>query len=296
MKPQSYVSSRIIISFVIALVVLVIFTGLVTNSLSDEKNRIFNLLRIIVLELPVAGSVAVFVVYTFMLPDNRLSSLSSSSPAGLFVPSVLLTIFVLLAIVALQELVMPTLVKQRFYTEGVKDIIVGFDKRNYLMIGKAQYDSKSKNIILRNVYLVDKSSFSRKEFFAVASYILGTRELILGKKSYKLDGDLEKVLLFYISKENFMSIWEFPVVRDSFTVFEIKPSPINLVLYEKIFMPTIGFIFMLFSITFGWMWRMRKSSLLMPLYIIVGGVALAIIIKVGFYFTVKLFEFLVFTF
>jgi len=296
MKPQSYVSIRIIISFVIALVVLVIFTGLVTNSLSDEKNRIFNLLRIIVLELPVAGSVAVFVVYTFMLPDNRLSSLSSSSPAGLFVPSVLLTIFVLLAIVALQELVMPTLVKQRFYTEGVKDIIVGFDKRNYLMIGKAQYDSKSKNIILRNVYLVDKSSFSRKEFFAVASYILGTRELILGKKSYKLDGDLEKVLLFYISKENFMSIWEFPVVRDSFTVFEIKPSPINLVLYEKIFMPTIGFIFMLFSITFGWMWRMRKSSVLMPLYIIVGGVALAIIIKVGFYFTVKLFEFLVFTF
>ena len=296
MKPQSYVSSRIIISFVIALVVLVIFTGLVTNSLSDEKNRIFNLLRIIVLELPVAGSVAVFVVYTFMLPDNRLSSLSSSSPAGLFVPSVLLTIFVLLAIVALQELVMPTLVKQRFYTEGVKDIIVGFDKRNYLMIGKAQYDSESKNIILRNVYLVDKSSFSRKEFFAVASYILGTRELILGKKSYKLDGDLEKVLLFYISKENFMSIWEFPVVRDSFTVFEIKPSPINLVLYEKIFMPTIGFIFMLFSITFGWMWRMRKSSVLMPLYIIVGGVALAIIIKVGFYFTVKLFEFLVFTF
>jgi TRAP-type mannitol/chloroaromatic compound transport system permease small subunit len=296
MKPQSYVSSRIIISFVIVLVVLVIFTGLVTNSLSDEKNRIFNLLRIIVLELPVAGSVAVFVVYTFMLPDNRLSSLSSSSPAGLFVPSVLLTIFVLLAIVALQELVMPTLVKQRFYTEGVKDIIVGFDKRNYLMIGKAQYDSKSKNIILRNVYLVDKSSFSRKEFFAVASYILRTRELILGKKSYKLDGDLEKVLLFYISKENFMSIWEFPVVRDSFTVFEIKPSPINLVLYEKIFMPTIGFIFMLFSITFGWMWRMRKSSLLMPLYIIVGGVALAIIIKVGFYFTVKLFEFLVFTF
>jgi TRAP-type mannitol/chloroaromatic compound transport system permease small subunit len=296
MKPQSYVSSRIIISFVIALVVLVIFTGLVTNSLSDEKNRIFNLLRIIVLELPVAGSVAVFVVYTFMLPDNRLSSLSSSSPAGLFVPSVLLTIFVLLAIIALQELVMPTLVKQRFYTEGVKDIIVGFDKRNYLMIGKAQYDSKSKNIILRNVYLVDKSSFSRKEFFAVASYILGTRELILGKKSYKLDGDLEKVLLFYISKENFMSIWEFPVVRDSFTVFEIKPSPINLVLYEKIFMPTIGFIFMLFSITFGWMWRMRKSSVLMPLYIIVGGVALAIIIKVGFYFTVKLFEFLVFTF
>jgi hypothetical protein len=296
MKPQSYVSIRIIISFVIALVVLVIFTGLVTNSLSDEKNRIFNLLRIIVLELPVAGSVAVFVVYTFMLPDNRLSSLSSSSPAGLFVPSVLLTIFVLLAIVALQELVMPTLVKQRFYTEGVKDIIVGFDKRNYLMIGKAQYDSKSKNIILRNVYLVDKSSFSRKEFFAIASYILGTRELILGKKSYKLDGDLEKVLLFYISKENFMSIWEFPVVRDSFTVFEIKPSPINLVLYEKIFMPTIGFIFMLFSITFGWMWRMRKSSVLMPLYIIVGGVALAIIIKVGFYFTVKLFEFLVFTF
>jgi TRAP-type mannitol/chloroaromatic compound transport system permease small subunit len=296
MKPQSYVSSRIIISFVIALVVLVIFTGLVTNSLSDEKNRIFNLLRIIVLELPVAGSVAVFVVYTFMLPDNRLSSLSSSSPAGLFVPSVLLTIFVLLAIVALQELVMPTLVKQKFYTEGVKDIIVGFDKRNYLMIGKAQYDSKSKNIILRNVYLVDKSSFSRKEFFAVASYILGTRELILGKKSYKLDGDIEKVLLFYISKENFMSIWEFPVVRDSFTVFEIKPSPINLVLYEKIFMPTIGFIFMLFSITFGWMWRMRKSSVLMPLYIIVGGVALAIIIKVGFYFTVKLFEFLVFTF
>ena len=296
MKPQSYVSIRIIISFVIALVVLVIFTGLVTNSLSDEKNRIFNLLRIIVLELPVAGSVAVFVVYTFMLPDNRLSSLSSSSPAGLFVPSVLLTIFVLLAIVALQELVMPTLVKQRFYTEGVKDIIVGFDKRNYLMIGKAQYDSKSKNIILRNVYLVDKSSFSRKEFFAVASYILGTRELILGKKSYKLDGDLEKVLLFYISKENFMSIWEFPVVRDSFTIFEIKPSPINLVLYEKIFMPTIGFIFMLFSITFGWMWRMRKSSVLMPLYIIVGGVALAIIIKVGFYFTVKLFEFLVFTF
>jgi TRAP-type mannitol/chloroaromatic compound transport system permease small subunit len=296
MKPQSYVSSRIIISFVIALVVLVIFTGLVTNSLSDEKNRIFNLLRIIVLELPVAGSVAVFVVYTFMLPDNRLSSLSSSSPAGLFVPSVLLTIFVLLAIVALQELVMPTLVKQRFYIEGVKDIIVGFDKRNYLMIGKAQYDSKSKNIILRNVYLVDKSSFSRKEFFAIASYILGTRELILGKKSYKLDGDLEKVLLFYISKENFMSIWEFPVVRDSFTVFEIKPSPINLVLYEKIFMPTIGFIFMLFSITFGWMWRMRKSSVLMPLYIIVGGVALAIIIKVGFYFTVKLFEFLVFTF
>ena len=296
MKPQSYVSSRIIISFVIALVVLVIFTGLVTNSLSDEKNRIFNLLRIIVLELPVAGSVAVFVVYTFMLPDNRLSSLSSSSPAGLFVPSVLLTIFVLLAIVALQELVMPTLVKQRFYTEGVKDIIVGFDKRNYLMIGKAQYDSKSKNIILRNVYLVDKSSFSRKEFFAVASYILGTRELILGKKSYKIDGDLEKVLLFYISKENFMSIWEFPVVRDSFTVFEIKPSPINLVLYEKIFMPTIGFIFMLFSITFGWMWRMRKSSVLMPLYIIVGGVALAIIIKVCFYFTVKLFEFLVFTF
>jgi len=296
MKPQSYVSSRIIISFVIALVVLVIFTGLVTNSLSDEKNRIFNLLRIIVLELPVAGSVAVFVVYTFMLPDNRLSSLSSSSPAGLFVPSVLLTIFVLLAIVALQELIMPTLVKQRFYTEGVKDIIVGFDKRNYLMIGKAQYDSKSKNIILRNVYLVDKSSFSRKEFFAVASYILGTRELILGKKSYKIDGDLEKVLLFYISKENFMSIWEFPVVRDSFTVFEIKPSPINLVLYEKIFMPTIGFIFMLFSITFGWMWRMRKSSVLMPLYIIVGGVALAIIIKVCFYFTVKLFEFLVFTF
>jgi TRAP-type mannitol/chloroaromatic compound transport system permease small subunit len=296
MKPQSYVSSRIIISFVIALVVLVIFTGLVTNSLSDEKNRIFNLLRIIVLELPVAGSIAVFVVYTFMLPDNRLSSLSSSSPAGLFVPSVLLTIFVLLAIVALQELVMPTLVKQRFYAEGVKDIIVGFDKRNYLMIGKAQYDSKSKNIILRNVYLVDKSSFSRKEFFAVASYILGTRELILGKKSYKLDGDIEKVLLFYISKENFMSIWEFPVVRDSFTVFEIKPSPINLVLYEKIFMPTIGFIFMLFSITFGWMWRMRKSSVLMPLYIIVGGVALAIIIKVGFYFTVKLFEFLVFTF
>jgi len=296
MKPQSYVSIRIIISFLIALVVLVIFTGLVTNSLSDEKNRIFNLLRIIVLELPVAGSVAVFVVYTFMLPDNRLSSLSSSSPAGLFVPSVLLTIFVLLAIVALQELVMPTLVKQRFYTEGVKDIIVGFDKRNYLMIGKAQYDSKSKNIILRNVYLVDKSSFSRKEFFAIASYILGTRELILGKKSYKLDGDLEKVLLFYISKENFMSIWEFPVVRDSFTVFEIKPSPINLVLYEKIFMPTIGFIFMLFSITFGWMWRMRKSSVLMPLYIIVGGVALAIIIKVGFYFTVKLFEFLVFTF
>jgi TRAP-type mannitol/chloroaromatic compound transport system permease small subunit len=296
MKPQSYVSSRIIISFVIALVVLVIFTGLVTNLLSDEKNRIFNLLRIIVLELPVAGSVAVFVVYTFMLPDNRLSSLSSSSPAGLFVPSVLLTMFVLLAIVALQELIMPTLVKQRFYTEGVKDIIVGFDKRNYLMIGKAQYDSKSKNIILRNVYLVDKSSFSRKEFFAVASYILGTRELILGKKSYKLDGDLEKVLLFYISKENFMSIWEFPVVRDSFTVFEIKPSPINLVLYEKIFMPTIGFIFMLFSITFGWMWRMRKSSVLMPLYIIVGGVALAIIIKVGFYFTVKLFEFLVFTF
>ncbi len=146
MKPQSYVSSRVIISFVIALVVLVIFTGLVTNSLSDEKNRIFNLLRIIVLELPVAGSVAVFVVYTFMLPDNRLSSLSSSSPAGLFVPSVLLTIFVLLAIVALQELVMPTLVKQRFYTEGVKDIIVGFDKRNYLMIGKAQYDSKSINI------------------------------------------------------------------------------------------------------------------------------------------------------
>jgi TRAP-type mannitol/chloroaromatic compound transport system permease small subunit len=296
MKPQSYVSSRIMISFVIALVVLVIFTGLVTNSLSDEKNRIFNLLRIIVLELPVAGSVAVFVVYTFMLPDNRLSSLSSSSPAGLFVPSVLLTIFVLLAIVAIQELVMPTLVKQRFYTEGMKDIIVGFDKRNYLMIGKAQYDSKSKNIILRNVYLVDKSSFSRKEFFAIASYILGTRELILGKKSYKLDGDLEKVLLFYISKENFMSIWEFPVVRDSFTVFEIKPSPINLVLYEKIFMPTIGFIFMLFSITFGWMWRMRKSSVLMPLYIIVGGVALAIIIKVGFYFTVKLFEFLVFTF
>jgi hypothetical protein len=296
MKPQSYVSIRIIISFVIALVVLVIFTGLVTNSLSDEKNRIFNLLRIIVLELPVAGSVAVFVVYTFMLPDNRLSSLSSSSPAGLFVPSVLLTIFVLLAIVALQELIMPTLVKQRFYTEGVKDIIVGFDKRNYLMIGKAQYESKSKNIILRNVYLVDKSSFSRKEFFAIASYILGTRELILGKKSYKLDGDLEKILLFYISKENFMSIWEFPVVRDSFTVFEIKPSPINLVLYEKIFMPTIGFIFMLFSITFGWMWRMRKSSVLMPLYIIVGGVALAIIIKVGFYFTVKLFEFLVFTF
>jgi TRAP-type mannitol/chloroaromatic compound transport system permease small subunit len=296
MKPQSYVSSRVIISFIIALVVLVIFTGLVTNSLSDEKNRIFNLLRIIVLELPVAGSVAVFVVYTFMLPDNRLSSLSSSSPAGLFVPSVLLTIFVLLAIVALQELVMPTLVKQRFYNEGLKDIIVGFDKRNYLMIGKAQCDSKSKNIILRNVYLVDKSSFSKKEFFAVASYILGTRELILGKKSYKLDGDLEKVLLFYISKENFMSIWEFPVVRDSFTVFEIKPSPINLVLYEKIFMPTIGFIFMLFSITFGWMWRMRKSSVLMPLYIIVGGVALAIIIKVGFYFTVKLFEFLVFTF
>ncbi len=296
MKPQSYVSIRIIISFIITLIVLVVFTSLVTNSLSDEKNRVFNLLRIIVLELPVAGSIAVFIVYTFMLPDNKISSLFSSSPAGLFLPSLLLAIFVLVTIGILQELIMPTLVKQRFSTEGVKDAVVSFDKRNYLVIGEAKYDGKSKNIVLRNLYLVDKNTFSGKGFFANSSYIPGTRELVLGKKSYKLEGDLEKVLLFYISKENFMSIWEFPVVRDSFTVFGIKSSPISLILYEKIFMPTIGFIFMLFSVTFGWMWRIRKSSLLMPLYIVVGGVVVAIVIKVGFYFTIKLFELLVFTF
>jgi|GEM_PF-2225310 len=296
MNLKNYVTNRILLSFILTLIILITLSILVTNPLADEKNRILNLIRVTLLELPVAGSIAIFIVYTFMLPDSRLSSFTSSSPGSLFIPSILLAVFVFITILLLQELVFPTLIKQKLYSEGVKDVIVGLDKKNYIVIGKVDYDKKSGNAILKNVHILDKKNFSVKSYFPSGLYAPKTRELILSKSDYKLDGDLEKVFLFYISKENFMSIWEFPIVRDSFTVFDIKPSPINLVLYEKIFIPVIALVFMLFSITFGWMWRIRKNSVLMPLYIIVGSTIVAIIIKLGFYFAVKSFEFLVFTF
>ncbi len=46
-----------------------------------------------------------------------------------------------------------------------------------------------------------------------------------------------------------MSIWEFNQVKDSFFIFNIKPSFLTFVMYEKIFIPLITFVIMLFTIT-----------------------------------------------
>ncbi|MGB9621970.1 MAG: hypothetical protein ACPL4C_06025, partial [Brevinematia bacterium] len=119
--------------------------------------------------------------------------------------------------------------------------------------------------------------------------------LRLGKE-IRLEGNLEKIFTFYVNKNYFMSIWEFNQVKDSFYIFNIKPSFLNFVMYEKIFIPLISFVIMLFTITLSWSWRIRRNTRFMPLYIIVGGLLIVVAVNMIYYLSIRLFEFLVFPF
>lgn len=79
-------------------------------------------------------------------------------------------------------------------------------------------------------------------------------------------------------------------------MFDLKTSFINFVMYEKIFMPVISFVIMVFAITLGWRWRISRATKLLPLLIVVGAVLVPIGVKMIFYLSVRVFEFLVFPF
>ncbi|MFN4245254.1 MAG: hypothetical protein ACK4F9_03790 [Brevinematia bacterium] len=289
-----YVGLRIFIFFVIIITVLIIFSY-VTSEIQDT-NKFISFLKIFLFEVPVAASSSIAIVYTFFFTENRLAALPSKNLTSAFTPSILFTISIVLIIILLQEITLPYLTKQKLTNEGVKDVIFGIDKNKYLFVHEVKLDKKNNIYILSNGKLLQKNTHSIIKNYNILKYDPSKNVLIAEGKSIELNGNLEKVLMFFVDRNYFFGIWEFNNVKDSFVVFDIKTSFLNFIMYEKIFIPVISFVMMVFCITIGWRWRMNRESKLMPLYITIGAVMITVAIKMIYYLSVRIFEFMVFPF
>lgn len=289
----NYVSLRILIFFVLILAVMII----ISYSLSGiQKMDLMMFLKIFLFELPVASTSAIIIVYTFFLTEDKISSLGGRNLISAFMPSVLFVFSIVAIVIVLQEIVMPTLVKQKLYQEGVKDVIFAFDNNRYFVVDNVGFNTNKNVFVLRNVDVVSKKGFSILGRYSALEYDHTKNVLKVGSRQVELNGNLEKVFLFFVDRNYFFSVWEFNNVKDSFFVFDLKTSFINFVMYEKIFMPVISFVIMVFAITLGWRWRISRPTKLLPLLIVVGAVLVPIGVKMIFYLSVRIFEFLVFPF
>ncbi|MGC8767171.1 MAG: hypothetical protein ACP5PT_01640 [Brevinematia bacterium] len=286
----NYVSKLLLILVIVITAVLMILYHLIEGTQRD----IISTVNLFLFVFPISVTASIMITYTFFMTDNKLSTIQSKNNTSAFTPSILLAISSLLILLLLQEIVMPYLVKQKLMKEGTRDVIFALDDKKYILAQKVYYDSKTKNYILKNVKLLT-STLSELKSIGNIIYVPSINTLRLGKE-IRLEGNLEKIFTFYVNKNYFMSIWEFNQVKDSFYIFNIKPSFLNFVMYEKIFIPLISFVIMLFTITLSWSWRIRRNTRFMPLYIIVGGLLIVVAVNMIYYLSIRLFEFLVFPF
>lgn len=287
----NYVSKILLISVILITALLMALYYLI----GDKDKEIISVINLFLFVFPVSATASIMITYTFFMTDNKLSTIQTKNHLSAFLPSILLAISTLLIILLLQELVMPYLVKQKLMKDGTKDVIFSIDKSKYILAQKVYYDEKNKNYVLKNIKILS-SNLSEKSLLSKITYIPSINTLKIGSKEIQLEGNLEKVFAFYVNRNYFMSIWEFNQVKDSFFLFNIKPSFLTFVMYEKIFMPLISFVIMLFTITLSWAWRIKRNTKLMPLYILVGGVLIIVTVNMIFYLSVRIFEFLVFPF
>ncbi|MCX8029448.1 MAG: hypothetical protein N2712_05575 [Brevinematales bacterium] len=288
-----YISIRILVFFVIALALLIVLSYILSGDVDD--NRLVNFLKIFLFELPVAATSSVFITYSFTVTQKSLDKFQRVNLVSAFTPAIFFALSVVVIIVFLQDIVLPNLTKQKLINEGVKDVVFSIDKDKYLVIDKVEFDKNGGIYLLKGVDLVSKQ-FSVIRSYSQISYNPIKNALVMGVKELEMDKDLEKILMFFVDKNYFFSIWEFNDVKDAFFMYDIKTSFLNFVMYEKIFMPLLTFVIMIFAITFGWRWRINRETKLMPLYILVGFICITIGIKMVYYLSIRLFEFLVFPF
>ncbi|MEN2998722.1 MAG: hypothetical protein ABDH28_06795 [Brevinematia bacterium] len=291
---SGYVSIRLLLFFMLILTALILISYFISGDV--DTNKFISFLKIFLFELPVASTSAIVIVYTFFLTEKTLTSLPSRNPTLAFIPSVFFTLTVVFLIILLQEIVLPSLAKQKLTTEGVKNVVFAIDKNRYLVVDNVKFDNNKNVYILSGVDTVSKVNFSVIKSYNKIIYDPSKNTLAMEGKKLDLNGNLEKVLIFFVDRNYFFSIWEFNKVKDSFFVFDLKTSFLNFIMYEKIFIPVISFVTMMFAITLGWKWRMNKSTKLMPIYIIVGSVVIPIAVKMVYYLSIRTFEFLVFPF
>ncbi|MCS7299284.1 MAG: hypothetical protein RMJ37_04915 [Spirochaetia bacterium] len=289
----SYVSIRLLGIFVLILSLLIVVSYLLTGT--TDENGISWFLKLFLFELPVASTSSIVITYTFFMTENRLAKLPTRNMLSAFTPSLFFTVAIVLLIILLQDIVLPSLTKQELQSKGVKDIVFAVDKNRYLVVDKVEYDKKRSVYVLKGADLVNKN-FSVVGSYRNITYTPSKNTLAMGGREIELDKNLETVLMFYTDRNYFFSIWQFNDVKDAFLVFDIKTSFINFVMYEKIFIPVITFVVMVFAITFGWRWRMSRDTKLMPLYIVVGIVIITVGIKMTYYLSIRVFEYLVFPF
>lgn len=289
-----YVSSRILIFFIIILAILIIVSYAISGDL--DENKFISFLKIFLFELPVAGTSAIIIVYTFFLTENRLATFPSKNLVSAFTPSLFFTISVVVIILLLQEMVLPYMAKQKLITKGVKDVVFAVDNTKYLIVDNVEFDKNKKEYILKGVDVVSKKGFYVMKSYSLIRYNPINNSLVIGGKELELQGNLEKVLVFFTDKNYFFSIWEFNQVKDTFFIFDIKTSFLNFVMYEKIFIPVISFVVMLFGVTIGWRWKMSRDTKLMPLYIVIGALIIPVAVKMIYYLSIRVFELIVFPF
>lgn len=289
----SYVSTRLLVIFVLVLLLLIVVSYLLTGR--NDKDGIVWFLKLFLFELPVASTSSVVITYTFFMTENRLARLPTKSMVSAFTPSLFFTIAIVLMIVILQDIVLPSLTRQELQNRGVRDIVFAVDKNRYLVVDRVEYDRKKSIYVLKGSELVNRN-FSVVGNYRNIIYNPNKNTLAMGGREMELEKNLETIFMFYTDRNYFFSVWQFNDVKDAFLVFDIKTSFINFVMYEKIFIPVITFVLMVFAITFGWRWRMNRDTKLMPLYIVVGVVIITIGIKMIYYLSIRVFEYLVFPF
>ncbi len=290
----SYVSSRLLLSFIIILTALILISYAISGDLDEDK--FISFLKIFLFELPIASSSAIVITYTFFLTDNKLAALQSRNLTSAFTPSLFFTISIILIIIILQEIALPYLAKQKLLSKGVKDVIFSIDKNKLLLASKVEFDKKNNVYLLKATELIQKNTFHTIKSYRTVKYDPIKNTLTIEGKSLELDVNLEKIFIFFTDKNYFFSIWEFNNVKDSFFVSGLKTSFLNFIMYEKIFIPTISFVIMVFCITISWRWRISRESKIMPLYITIGSIIITVIVKMIYYLSVRVFEFIVFPF
>lgn len=291
---SGYVTTRLIVFFIIILAALMLVSYLLSAGAS--KGKPVDLLKILLFELPVASTSAIAIVYTFFFTDNKLASLPSRNMVSAFTPSLLFAVVVVALIFLSQEVFLPNLAKQKLMKDGVEDVVISIERGKYLVADSVKFDGNKNVYFLRGVELLSGKDFSAVSRYSTLVYNPAKNVLIVGGREVGLNGNLEKVLVFYTDKNYFFSIWEFNSVKDAFFVFGMKTSFLNFIMYEKIFVPVISFVVMVFAITFGWRWRMRRETKLMPVYVVTGAIVFPIVVKMIYYLFAKAFEFLVFPF
>ncbi len=303
MSLRNYVISRLVMLLFLSILVFSVVSIFLTFDLSKEKLDIVKLFSVLILELPVAGAASIAIFYMFMTSDNKLSTFRETpSVSNFFLPSIMLAVVIVLVVIISQEILLPQLVKNKARIDGIKNVVFVLDKKTVVFVKEVKVKTeklkgKSRDYFaLRGVTLTDIKTGNIISYGLSGAFYPSLNSLVLGGRRYNFDVSLESVFLYFLDNTYFMSITDFPQVRDAFGYFGIKPNRVNFILYERIYIPFISLALMLFAITIGWSSRITRKTLLMPVYVLVGITFVLVIVKLTFYFFIRFFELIVFPF